>query len=1091
MNDALKWMAEHPVAANMAMVFLLIAGALSSLSLPQTTFPEFELDTVSISVPYQGAAPAEVTASIIRPIEDQLASIDGIDEINATAREGSASVTVSFLKDADIIEKLDEVKTEIDRITVFPADADEPTVVRSSNTTRVMEIAIHGNARLEVLADEAERLKDELVLLDSVSFIETQNIPDREMFIEFDRDTLAAYGLTLQEVARIIDANSLELPGGDVDSVNVSVPIRTVGRNFRADDFGNIVIRSGENGARVLLSDIATIRDDFADNDLKQSYRGELAVAVNVFRVGEEQVLEVAGAVRTYVEETFRASLPEGVSVTLWQDESVVLQSRLDLLIKNAFTGLLLVVICLALFLDFRLAFWSAANIAIAFAGTFVVMQFVGVTINMISLFGFILAIGIVVDNAIVVSEKIFNNSEAGQKPQPAAVSGVRRVAVPVIFSALTTIVAFTPLMQMPAPLGSFLVDIPTIVIMVLTLSLILSLFVLPNNLSTLNFGQNYRAPMAFRPLGWLRKGVDKGLQWFIHNPLDLALRFVTRRVLVPIAGVVAAMMLSIGLLAHGYVKFEFFPAIDGEYVIANVELVDGTSLQRTEAVTEQMRIAAETAAKKMQEETGQAGPIIEDINMVIGRSAAGGGPFGGAANTSPSLANIVVQVIPPEARSWPTSSFETAWLAQINEIPGLKSLTVSSSLVDAGSAIAFELSLPDGQDAQPVVDDIRDKLRAIPGVFGIQDTKSTGRPEYRLALREEARQYGVTLNDLALQVRNGFFGIEATRVQRGNDDLKVTVRYKSDDRQGLADLLQTDIRTSNGALIPLSTVARIEEGSAPTQITRRNGRTITTVTADVDASVVTAQQANSIIRDELLPVLNDSYDGLIIDFGGEQRTQGDTQAALGQATGLALFVIFALLALIFRSYIQPIVVMIAIPLGLIGAVLGHYIVGVSLGLLSIFGIIGLAGVVINNSLVMIDLYNEYLDRGMSTREAVIEGTKDRFRPILLTSLTTFLGIYPLITETSLQAQFLIPLAVSIGFGVLFGTVIIVLAVPAFFIIQSRLFFTYRAEKLQTKKLEESSSSEVKESDQEETNEKPQAKPTLVNHDEKLAQAAE
>lgn len=1044
MSGALKWMAEHPVASNMVMVLVLIAGALSALSLPQTTFPEFELDTVSISVTYQGAAPEEITQSVIRPIEDQLASVDGIDEINATAREGSASVTVSFLGSEDIAEKLDDVKAEIDRISVFPVDADEPVVTRSSNNTRVMEIVLHGNTSLDLLTVESERLKDELALLDGVSFIETANIPDREIFIEFDRDTLAAYQLSLQDVANIVRANSLELPGGDVDSADLSIPIRTIGRNFDADDYANIVVRTGDNGSRVLLGDIATIRDAFADNDLVQQFAGELATTVNVFRVGDEQVLEVAETVRTYVDETFRPSLDLGLSVTLWQDESEVLQSRLDLLIKNAFTGLILVVVCLSLFLDIRLAFFSAANIAIAFSGTFIAMQMFDISINMISLFGFILAIGIVVDNAIVISEKIYKNGEDGLAPTPAAVTGVQRVAVPVIFSALTTIVAFTPLMQMPAPLGDFLVDIPIIVIIVLTLSLLQSLFVLPNNLSRLNFGSDYRPPLAFRPLVWIRKQIDAALQWFIRVPLNAALHFVTRRVVVPIAGVIAAMMLTFGLLAHGYVKFEFFPSIDGEVVTANVSLVEGTSLTRTQAVADRLREAAVAAADKMAAERDMSTAIIENINMTIGRGAAGGGPFGGAASVGSSNAAIVVKIIAPEERDWPTSAFETAWIAEIGEIAGLESLTVASSLVDAGSAISLELSLPDGTDAEPVIADIRDQLRAIPGVFGILDTNSAGRLEYKLALREDARQYGVTLNDLAMQVRNGFFGVEATRVQRGSDDVQVTVRFTDNDRQTLDDILNSDILTASGVSVPLSVVATIEEGLAPTEITRRNGRTITTVTADVDTSVVTAQEANTIIREELLPVLYDRYDGLIVDFGGEQRTQGETQEALGQATGLALLVIFALLALIFRSYVQPVVVMLAIPLGLIGAVLGHYVVGVSLGLLSIFGIIGLAGVVINNSLVMIDLYNEYLDKGLDTRSAVIQGTKERFRPILLTSLTTFLGIFPLIMETSLQAQFLIPLAVSIGFGVLFGTIIIVLAVPAFFIVQSKLFFTFR-----------------------------------------------
>ncbi|MEM1288147.1 MAG: efflux RND transporter permease subunit [Pseudomonadota bacterium] len=1048
MNGALKWMAEHPIAGNMIMIIALIAGIAAALSIRQTTFPEFDLDTVSISVPYDGATPLEVTQSIIRPIEEQLASISGIDEVTATASQGRGSITVSFLAGEDIIEKLDEVKTEIDRITVFPDGADEPTVVRSDNNSRVLEIAVHGQANLDTLAREAERLKDELISLDAISFAETQNVPEREITLAFDRDTLRAFGISLQDVASIVRANSLELPGGDVDSESVSVPIRTLGRNFTAEEFGEIVIRTSDNGARVLLRDIATITDGFEDDDILQRYAGEPAVTVNLFRVGDEQVLDVAEAARTHIENSFRASLPAGVSVTLWQDESVVLQSRLDLLIKNAFTGLMLVVICLALFLDVRLAAWCAANIATAFAGTFVIMTVLDLSVNMISLFGFILAIGIVVDNAIVISEKIFKNGEDGISPRRAAVEGVQRVAVPVTFSALTTIVAFVPLTQMPAPLGSFLIDIPIIVMIVLTLSLLQSLFVLPNNLSAMRVGPDYRAPLAFRPLGWIRRGIDGALQWFINRPLNAVLHFTTKRFLVPIAGVVAAMIMTVGLLAHGYVKFEFFPSIDGDYVIANVELVDGTSLVRTERVAEDLRTAAERAAAQLADElsldpqTGQ--PIIVDINTVVGRSAAGGGPFAQRASTNSAVANVTVQIVSAEERDWPTAAFETRWLNEIETIAGLSSLTVSSSLVDAGSAIALELSVPDGMDVTPIVEDVRAQFNAIPGVFGIQDDATAGRPEYTLALKDEARTYGVTLNDLATQVRAGFFGIEATRVQRGSDDVQVMVRYNDNDRQGLVDLLDTDIVTASGASVPLSVVAQVNEGVASTQISRRNSRTITTITADVDTAVITAQEANGLIRSDLLPLLSERYPGLIVDFGGEQRTQGEAQAALGQATGIALLVIFALLALIFRSYIQPIVVMIAIPLGLIGAVVGHYLVGVSIGLLSIFGIIGLAGVVINNSLVMIDLFNEYIEKGMDTRTAVIEGTKDRFRPILLTSITTFLGIFPLIMETSIQAQFLIPLAVSIGFGVLFGTFIIVLAVPAFFIAQSRLFFTFK-----------------------------------------------
>ncbi len=1041
MKAMIRWMTEHPVAANLTMILVVIIGAMSAITIPQKTFPEFTLDNVDITVTYTGASPTEIEESIVRPIEDQLSGIDGIDEMTATISEGRGQVSLTFILGEDIATKLDEVKTEVDRITTFPEDADEPVVVQRDAKTRVLEIAIHGNAPERVLKEEAERLKDELTLLPEISYVETANTRDYEVSIEVDRDTLKAYGLTLADVARIVGANSMELPGGSIETDTLEIPLRTLGRNYTQADFENIVVLTGDNGAKVFLRDIATVTDGFEDSDIQAAFGGAPSATVNVFRVGDEQVLETVAAVQDYLDQRFRASLPAGIQATIWQNDAEELQNRLDLLTDNAIIGLTLVVICLALFLDIRLALWSAIGIGIAFAGSFWVMGLMGMSINMISLFGFILAIGIVVDNAIVVGENIYKNGEDGRRPMEAAVRGVQRVAVPVIFSALTTVVAFTPLLQMPGMLGKFLGDIPTVVIIVLTLSLLQALFILPRNLSSIDFHATKRPMILIRMLNAVRGAFDGALKWFINRPLDAMLRFVTAHYLVPIAATIAMMMLTVGVMSFGYVKFNFFPSIDGKFVTANIEMVDGTTFSRTEDVMEELRAAAIRAGDEVQARLPMdAAPVVENVNIVIGRSTAGGGPNPTPAQEGATFAHLVVRVADPEFRAWPTSDYESAWWDEIGTIAGIKKLTITSALVDAGDPIALEFSLPDGQDIAPVVTEARAALRQIPGVFSIRDDLSAGRLEYKLELKEDARLFGLSLQDLALQMRNGFFGIEATRVQRGPDDVRVYVRLPEAQRDSVADLLDTQIRTSEGALIPLSAVATITEGRAPTQIQRRDGRTITTVTADVDPTVITGQEANTKIVEDILPGMFATYDGLIVDFGGEQRTQGDAQAALGQATGVALFIIFALLALVFRSYVQPIVVMSAIPLGLIGAVAGHLIMGISLGLLSIFGIIGLAGVVINNSLVMIDLYNEYLEDGQDVRSAVIQGTKDRFRPILLTSLTTFLGVFPLIMETSLQAQFLIPLAVSIGFGVLFGTVIIILSVPAIFMAQARLF---------------------------------------------------
>ncbi len=1036
MNAAIKWMAEHPVAAWLTMILLVGMGAITASNLPQKTFPEFSLDAVSISVSYPGASPSEIQASIVQPIEDELGGVDGIDDITANISEGRGGVTVTFLDGADIETKLDEIKTEIDGIDVFPADANDPIVVRADNSSRVLEIALHGDASERVLKEEARRLKDELTSLDGISFAEVANTRDYEISIEIDRDTLRAYGLSLDEVSRIIGANSLELPGGSIETDSVSIPIRTLGRNYTRSDFENIVIRANENGAQVLLRDIATVTDGFEDSDLSSTFNGAPSVSVNVYRVGDEQILRIVELAQEHLRSEFRPSLEQGIEATVWQNEAVNLQSRIDLLSENAVLGLALVILCLALFLDVRLAFWSAIGIGISFAATFIVMGALGMSINMISLFGFILAIGIVVDNAIVVSENIYKNGENGLTPMQAAIKGTQRIAVPVIFSTLTTLVAFWPLLQMPAPLGSFLGDIPTVVMIVLTLSMLQALLILPRNLAKLEIGPNYRPNLVFRAIGAVRGVIDRGLKWFIRYPLDAMLRFCVNRIFIPIAGVIALMMLTIGLISYGYVRFSFFPEIQGEFVTAAVEMNDGTTFQRTEEVAEDLRLAAIRAGDRLQQDLPADAPaVMVGQYTVVGIGAGGGGPVGGAPPVSPTIAQVVVEVTEASQRDWETAAFERLWREEVGEIAGVNTLTISSSLVDAGDAISVELSLPGNADITPVVDELRNGLAAIPGVFQILDDNSSGKLEYTLALKPEARLYGITLQDLALQTRNGFFGIEATTVQRGQDNVAVMVRYPSEDRDSLADLLDTRIATQSGDLIPLSTVATLAEGIAPSEILRRNGRQVTTVTADVDESIISNGEANRIIRQELLPPLLAANPGLNAAFGGEQETQGDAQAALGQALGIAMFVIFALLALIFRSFVQPIVVMLAIPLGLIGAVTGHLILGIPLGLLSFFGIIGLAGVVINNSLVMIDLYNEYLAKGYAVKDAVVEGTKDRFRPILLTSVTTFLGVYPLIMETSLQAQFLIPLAVSIGYGVLIGTVVIIFAIPAVFML--------------------------------------------------------
>ena len=901
MNSIIKWMAEHPVAANLITVFVIAVGILSVTQMPQKTFPEFSLDAVSVSVSYPGASPLEIQDSIVRPIEDQLSGVDGIDSVTATISEGRGGVVVSFLRGENIAKKLDEIKTEIDRIRVFPDDADEPSVEQASNNSRVLEIALHGDASEAVLKEEAHRLKEELTSLPAISFVEIVNTRDYEVSIELSRDMLRAYGITISEVAQIISQSSLELPGGSIKTNTVAIPIRTTGRNYTQSDFENIIIRTSPDGGRVYLRDIAKVVDGFQDTDLSTNFNGDPSVSINVFRVGDEQVLTIVEEAIDHLDLKFRPTLEDGIDVTVWQNEATNLQDRIDLLVNNAAIGLVLVVLCLALFLDIRLAFWSAFGIGISFTATFIIMSSIGMSINMISLFGFILAIGIVVDNAIVVSENIYTNSEKGMPAMQAAVKGTQRIAIPVVFSALTTIVAFWPLTQLPGVLGKFLTDIPIVVMVVLSLSLVQALIILPRNLSKLDLSPSYRPNLVFKALNLVRSVVDTGLQWFVRVPLDAVLRFTTNgfAILIPIAFAIALMMMTVGLLAFGYVKFNFFPSIDGDFVTASIEMDDGTTFDMTQKVAEDVRLAALKAGSLIQNGLPKSAPsVIVGINVVVGRGVAAGGPGGGTAANGATIANVVVQITDPTQRSWASSEFEAVWRNAIGPVASVKTLSVSAELIGAGAAVAIEMSLPDGDDISPVVADLRENLRKIPGLFSLQDDNSAGRLEFRLALREEARLYGVTLSDLANQTRAGFFGLEATSVQRGADNVSVIVRYPANERDSLSDLLSTWITTPSGDQIPLSTVAKIEEGQAPAQILRRDGRQVTTLTADLDTAISTSSEVKVLIETDLIPKLKAKYNNLILTSGGEQREQADAQAALSQALGIALFIIFCIIGL-------------------------------------------------------------------------------------------------------------------------------------------------------------------------------------------------
>ncbi len=1060
MNGPIRWMIRNRVTANLLMVFILVAGSFGAISLRKQVFPEFSPELINISVAYPGASPIEVEEAIVVPTEAALESIDEVEEVNATASQNLAVVTAELRSGVDKQRVLDEVKSAIDRIRTFPVQIERPIVNLASPRSQVIQLVLSGNVgerALKVLAKEA---RDDLIALGAISDVQISGARDYELSIEVSSDVLDAYGFSLSQLATIVRRESLELSGGEIETRDGRVLLRTQGRNETSEDFRDIVVLAEADGTEVLLSDIATVTDGFADSDLAATFNGQRAVVVTAYRVGEESVLDVAEAVHTYVA-SFSARLPEGVTASVWQDQSVVLDGRLKLLIKNGILGLTLVLIALTLFLDLKLAAWTAIGIGISFIGAFALLAPLGVTMNTISLFGFILALGIVVDDAIVMGENIFAEREKGRSPLEAAEVGAIRIARPVIFAVLTTVVAFAPLLFIEGTLGRLLIDLPLVVITVLLLSLVEALFILPMHLS--HDDASIRTSNRF--LGRInetRARIDIALQKFISGPLTRGVRFSILNPGVIMSGALASILICFGLIGGGRLPFSFLPSIQGETVVANLQMPPGTSVKRTLEVIQEIETSVLRAGDRMAMDLPSDHPSpIQNLYSVVGGGGGGGGP--GQTDTprssSSSRASLTVELPNPEVSAFTPLDFETAWRAELPELSGVRSFAITSDFFRVAEAIQVQLASGDEQALKAASADVARELAQFSGVFDILTDDDRGEQEFQIDLRPDARTLSITLEDLANQVRGAFFGAEVQRLQRDGEEMPVYIRLPESERDAVADLLIFRVSTPGGARVPLDQVATVSLGSTPTSITRREGERIVSVTADTDESVVTTDEVNRQLERVVLPMLSERHPGVSFSLSGERAEQDDTFASLGRGFMLALLGIFALLAIPLNSYIQPLVIMSAIPFGIVGALIGHAIIGVPVGLFSLFGIIGLTGVVVNDTLVFMDFVNAEKARGLVLEDALLNAARQRFRPIFLTSLTTFLGISPLIFERSIQAQFLAPTAVSLGFGILFATLLIMVVVPALAVTEDRIVRWFKRRRTMT--VEGSAAAEV------------------------------
>lgn len=1032
MNRLIAWFASNRVAANIFVIVVAGAGLLTVfLGTRVELLPEIKPRLVTVTVPYPGASPEEAEQAICVRVEEAIQEIQGIRKLTSHASEGVGLVMVELEKGVSVPDVLDKVKSRVDGISTFPAEAEEPVVRDVPLEWHVASIAVSGRVDEAALKRFAERVRDDLQSLPGITHVRIAGARPYEIAIEVSEDDLRRHGLTFDEVARVVRTFSLDLPGGNVKTQTGEILVRTKGQAYRAPQFEAIPLLSRADGSRLLLGEVARVRDGFADVDLSMRFNGEPSLLLMIYRVGEQSALGVADAVKKYVEDSEK-KLPEGIRLTLWEDWSGILKSRLDLLVRNARTGLILVFLTLALFLRPKLAVWVTIGIPVAFLGALWLMPWLDTTINLLSLFGFILVLGIVVDDAIVVSENIYRHRQAGVPGLEASIRGAREVFVPVVMAVMTNIFAFVPMLFLPGPNGDFARPIPIVVMLCLAFSLVEAFVALPAHLSTLGtakpgrvLGRVYAAQDA----------VARGFEKFVEKVYRPLLGLSIRHRYVTLAVGASGLLLTAGLVMGGRTKFDFFPPVDADNVVASITLPQGTPVEVTEAAVARLERAAKTLREQVEREQGR--PIFRHAQTTVGFQpmkmvqdpnwGANQAAFAGS-----HVGEVNIGLISTEERG-PVSAAELGrrWNELVGPIPDAQELSFITSATRSGAPIHIELRSSDLETLPRAAQRLKEKLAQYPGVFDISDSYRAGQREVQVALKPSGEALGLTLADLARQVRQAFYGEEAQRIQRGRDDVRVMVRYPEEERRSLGNLTAMRIRGPGGVEAPFSEVAEVVYASGPATIQRRDRRRAVTVTADVDRSKANSNEILDELRRAFLPGLTAEYPGLAFSLEGQRRDQEEMMAALGKGTLIVLLLVYAFLAVTFRSYLQPAIIMLAIPFGIGGAIVAHFLLGMDLTMLSMIGMMALTGVVINDAIVMIDFINEARRRGLPLREAVLHAGPVRFRPIILTSLTTFAGLIPIMLEKSLQAQFLIPMAVSLAYGVMFSTLVTLFIVPA------------------------------------------------------------
>ena len=1026
MHGMIEWFARNSVAANILMVAILGLGAWSMVErIPLEVFPEFERDVINISVSYRGATPEEVEQAAVVRIEEAITDLNGIEKINSSAMEGVGLVQVEVEKGRNPRTLMDGIKNKVDAISAFPDEVERPIYQLQEFRRNVISVVVSAQLSDKELRRLGERVRDDLVGLPEVSIAELMGVRAHEIAIEIDERALERHGLSFDKVVMAIRNSSVDLPAGTIESEGGSIMLRTKGQAYDADDFARISVISAQDGSRLTLGEIAAIKDGFEEDPLYALFNGKPAVLIEVYRTGDQNAIDIGRAVRDYVSES-KQQLPAGIELGYWRDRSRIVKLRLETLLTSAWQGGLLVLLCLALFLRLSVALWVCVGIPVSFMGALLLMPELGLTLNIVSLFAFILVLGIVVDDAIITGENIYAHMRRGDTGVGAVVRGAQEVAVPVTFGLLTTLVAFIPLMHLGGHRGPIFAQIPWVVIPVLLFSWVESKLILPAHMIHIRLHPPGE-PNAFRRF---QHGVADGLEVFIHEYYRPLLAWMLKRRYLSLALFFGLSLVVMSYVISGRFGFTFFPRVQSETARATLQMQTGTTEEQTRLqILRMAKVAAQLQQKYTDPVTGQS--VIKNILTSVGWRA-GRKPRSG----NPELGQVSLELVPPEERSMAvtTSGLVKEWRKSIGPIAGAKELNFRAEIGRGGDPIDIQLSGQNFDELNEVMTKIKSKLQQYDGLFDIQDSFERGQTEVVLKIRPEAELLGLSATDLGRQVRQAFFGAEAQRIQRGRDDVRVMVRYPREDRSSLATLDEMRIRTADGAEVPIDNVSEVRLGEGFATIRRVDRQRTVNVTADADKRQVDLSAITRDLKEYLQKLLQD-YPRVRYTLEGELREQRESFSSLFYGILFSLFSIYVLLAVPLRSYLQPVIILLVIPFSMVGAILGHAVFGMNLSLLSIMGMLALAGVVVNDSLVLVDWINRRRREGVALAKAVRTAGAARFRPILLTSLTTFFGLVPLLLEKSTQAQFLIPMAVSLGFGILYATLLSLILVPVGYLV--------------------------------------------------------